>query len=147
MKDGESEARISSVSGANRKRKWKEEDEEEEQKAEDSSDLDTSSDDDDGDDVQEAEQLLEPVCSSQEEKAEGMKEEEKMEKDGQNEERNTDQGPIQTGQHQKPSQPVVFVPVDRSPEIQVCAHVKVTQPNSVGWPFTQSPVLWCHLVV
>lgn len=148
MKDGESEAKISSVSGANRKRKWKEEeeeDEEEEQKAEDSSDLDTSSDD--GDDVQEeekeeekeAKQLLEPVCSSQEEKAE-----EKTEKDGQNEERNTDQGQMQTGQHQKPSQPVVFVPVNRSPEIQVCADVKVTQPNSVSWPFTQSLVLWCR---
>lgn len=132
VKDGESEAKISSVSGANRKRKWTEEEgEEEEQKAEESSDLDTSSDDDD--DVQadekEANQLMEPVCLSQEKKPEEMKEEEKTEKGRQNEERNTDQGKIQTSQHQKPSKPVVFVPVDRLPEIQVCAHVKVAKHN------------------
>lgn len=126
------EAKISSVSGANRKRKWKEEDEEEEKNAEESSDLDTSSDDD-GDDVQEdekeANQLMEPVCASQEEKTEVMKEEEKTEKVGQGEERNTDQGNIQASPHQKPSQPVVFIPVDRLPEIQVCAHVKVAKRN------------------
>lgn len=131
--DGESEAKINSVSGANRKRKWKEEeDEEEEIKAEESSDLDTSSDDD-GDDVQadekEANQHMGPVCSRQEEKPEVMKEVEKTEKDGQNEERNTDQGKIQTSQHQKLSQPAVFVPVDRLPEIQVCAHVKAAKRN------------------
>lgn len=142
MKDGESEAKISSVSGANRKRKWKEEEdeEEEEQKAEESSD---ASSDDDGDDEQEDEeevnQLPKPVGSSQEDKPEVMKEEEKTEKDGQNEEKKTDQGKIQTSQNRKPSQPVVFVPVDRLPEIQVCGHVKVEKQNklynSVPWHF------------
>lgn len=127
-KDGDSQAKISSVSGANRKRRWKEEeDEEEEQKAKESSDLETSSDDDDGDDVQEK-QLVDPDCSSQEEKPEVMQEEEKTEKDGKTEERNSDQGKIQSSQHQKPSQPVVFVPVDRLPEIQVCKGGK-TQPH------------------
>lgn len=139
MKDGESEAKISSVSGANRKRKWKEEeDDEEEQKAEESSDVDTSSDD--GDDEQEekkeVKQLIESVCPSQGDKPEVMKEEEKTDKDGQNEEKNTDEGKVQTSQNQKPSQPVVFVPVDRLPAIQVCVHVKEEKPySSVPWPF------------
>lgn len=129
MKDGESEAKISSVSGANRKRKWnEEEDEGEEQKAEDSTDLDTSSDDD-GDDVQEdekeANQLKKPVCSIQEETPEVIKEDKQAQKDRESKDSKKDQGKIQISQHQKPSQPVVFVPVDRLPEIQVCAHVKV----------------------
>ncbi|XP_075889419.1 putative ATP-dependent RNA helicase DHX37 isoform X2 [Nelusetta ayraudi] len=121
VKDGESEAKISSVSGANRKRKWKEEqdEEEEEKKAEESSD---ASSDDDGDDEQEdeeeANQLTKPVGSSQEDKPEVMKEEEKTENGEKNEEKKTDQGKIQTSQNRKPSQPVVFVPVDRLPEIQ-----------------------------
>lgn len=131
VKDGDSEAKISSVSGANRKRKWKEEeDEEEEQKAEESSDLDTSSDDDDGgDDEQEdkketteVNQLKEPVCSSQEDKPEVVKEEQKIGKDEQNEKKTTDQDKVQ---NQKASQPAVFIPVDRSPEIQVCVSVTV----------------------
>lgn len=132
MKDGESAAKISSVCGANRKRKWTEEEEdEEEQKAEESSDLDTSSDDDNRDDVQEDEkEANKPVCSSHEEKPEVMKEEELTEKVEQNEERKTDQSKIQT--NQKPSQPVVFVPVDRLPEIQVCAHVKVSKRNETN---------------
>lgn len=118
VKDGESEAKISSVSGANRKRKWKEEEdeEEEEQKAEESSDASSEDDgDDEQEDEKEANQLTKPVGSSQEDKPEVMKEEEKREKD---EEKNTDQGKVQTSQNQKPSQPVVFVPVDRLPEIQ-----------------------------
>uniref|UniRef100_A0A3Q0RF39 Activating signal cointegrator 1 complex subunit 3 n=1 Tax=Amphilophus citrinellus TaxID=61819 RepID=A0A3Q0RF39_AMPCI len=51
VNDEDSGPKISSVSGANRKRKWKEEeeDEEEEQKAEESSDVDTLSDDCDDD--------------------------------------------------------------------------------------------------
>lgn len=129
VKKGESEANISSVSGANRKRKWSEE---EEQKAEESSDLDTSSDDD-GDNVQEdekeANQPKEPVCSSQEEKPEVIKEDEKTQKDRESKESNKDQSKIQISQHQKPSQPVVFVPVDRLQEIQVCAHVKLEKYN------------------
>lgn len=100
--------------------------------------MDTSSDDDDGADEQEdekeANQLAEPVGSSREDKPEVMKEEEKTAKDGQNEEKNTDQGKVQTSQKQKPSQPVVFVPVDRLPEIQVCVHVKVEKHNKTNDP-------------
>lgn len=138
VKDGDSEAKISSVSGANRKRKWKdEEDEEEEQKAEESSDSDTSDDDDDddggsgGDDehedkkeTTEVNQLKEPVCSSQEDKPEVVKEKQKIGKDEQNEKKTTDQDKVQ---NQKQSQPAVFIPVDRSPEIQVCVSVRVSK--------------------
>lgn len=124
VKDGDVEAKVSSVSGANRKRKWKdEEDDEEEQKAEESSDSDTSSDDDENDEQEdkkettEVNQLKEPVCSSQEDKPEVVKEEQKIGKDEQNEKKTTDQDKVQ---NQKLSQPAVFIPVDRSPEIQVC---------------------------
>lgn len=155
MKDGESEAKISSVSGANRKRKWKEEqdEEEEEKKAEESSD---ASSDDDGDDEQEdeeeANQLTKPVGSSQEDKPEVMKEEEKTENGEKNEEKKTDQGKIQTSQNRKPSQPVVFVPVDRLPEIQVCVHVKVEKHNETKdttlYPGISKScfALWYHLI-
>uniref|UniRef100_A0A7N9ANV4 RNA helicase n=1 Tax=Mastacembelus armatus TaxID=205130 RepID=A0A7N9ANV4_9TELE len=85
--------KISSVSGMNRKRKWKEEEEdEEEQKAEESSDLDTSSDDEDEDN--EVNKTIEM---------------------GEIEEKISDQGKVQ---NKKPSQPAIFIPVDRSPEIQ-----------------------------
>lgn len=99
--------------------------------------MDTSSDDDDDDDgadEQEANQLAEPVASSQEDKPEVMKEEEKTAKDGQKEEKNTDQAKVQTSQKRKPSQPVVFVPVDRLPEIQVCVRVKVEKRNATNDP-------------
>lgn len=151
MKDGESETKISSVSGANRKRKWKEEeeDEEEEEKAQESSDLDTSSDDegdDEQEDTMEAKQPMEPVCTSQADEPEGMKEE-KIERDGQKEEKNTDQGEVEIKQNQKPSQPVVFVPVDRLPEIQVCIHVKVVKHNEANnatpWIFKQPLAFGC----
>lgn len=130
VKDGDSEAKISNVSGANRKRKWNdEEDEEDEQKAEESSDSDTSSDDDHddgGDDEQEdkketteVNQVKEAVCS--EDKPEVVKEEQKIGKDEKNE-KTADQDKVQ---NQKLSQPAVFIPVDRSPEIQVCVSVRV----------------------
>uniref|UniRef100_A0A8C9YLN9 Activating signal cointegrator 1 complex subunit 3 n=1 Tax=Sander lucioperca TaxID=283035 RepID=A0A8C9YLN9_SANLU len=76
LTDGDSGAKISSVSGANRKRKWKE-DEEEEQKAEESK-------------------------------------QHKTEQNGQNE-KISDQEKVE---NKTPSQPAVFIPVDRSPEIQ-----------------------------
>uniref|UniRef100_A0A8C9YIY9 Activating signal cointegrator 1 complex subunit 3 n=1 Tax=Sander lucioperca TaxID=283035 RepID=A0A8C9YIY9_SANLU len=76
LTDGDSGAKISSVSGANRKRKWKE-DEEEEQK-------------------------------------EVKKEQHKTEQNGQNE-KISDQEKVE---NKTPSQPAVFIPVDRSPEIQ-----------------------------
>lgn len=122
IKDGDSGPKISSVSGANRKRKWKdEEDEEEEQKAEESSDLDTSSDDDDDEEVNEAtvsesKDTTSP-CQETEDKQEVKEEKQNTEQDGQNEKKISDEEKVQD---KKLSQPAVFVPVDRSPEIQVC---------------------------
>uniref|UniRef100_A0AAX7VF37 Activating signal cointegrator 1 complex subunit 3 n=1 Tax=Astatotilapia calliptera TaxID=8154 RepID=A0AAX7VF37_ASTCA len=87
VKNEDSGPKISSVSGANRKRKWEEDDDdEEEQKAEESSDVDTSSDEDE--DEQEDEVKKEKKISDQE----------KVQK--------------------KPSEPAIFIPVDRSPEVQ-----------------------------
>ncbi|XP_034728869.1 probable ATP-dependent RNA helicase DHX37 [Etheostoma cragini] len=110
LTDGDSGAKISSVSGANRKRKWKEEeeDEEEEQKAEESSDLDTSSDEEE-EDQEEVDETTE-----KEDKQEVKKEQHIMEQNGQNE-KISDQGKVE---NKTPSQPAVFIPVDRLPEIQ-----------------------------
>ncbi|KAM3611065.1 uncharacterized protein V6R79_012970 [Siganus canaliculatus] len=123
IKDGHSGPKISSVSGANRKRKWNiEEDEKEEQKAEESSDLDTSSDEEEDKDEDtkvnetiEMSELKESGPSCEEDKQEAKKEEHKTEQEGENEKKNSDQEKVQI---RKPSQPAVFIPVDRSPEVQ-----------------------------
>uniref|UniRef100_A0A8C4E3H3 RNA helicase n=1 Tax=Dicentrarchus labrax TaxID=13489 RepID=A0A8C4E3H3_DICLA len=122
IKDGDSGPKISSVSGANRKRKWKdEEDEEEEQKAEESSDVDTSSDEEEEEDIEanettEMNECKETPSSCQEDKQEVKEEQHKKEQDGQNEKKNiSEQEKIQ---NKNLSEPAVFVPVDRSPEIQ-----------------------------
>uniref|UniRef100_A0A3Q4BCM2 RNA helicase n=1 Tax=Mola mola TaxID=94237 RepID=A0A3Q4BCM2_MOLML len=124
MKDGDLVSKISSVSGANRKRKWKEQDdEEEEQRAEESSDLGTSSDDEDDDDEEQEDKNETPeknepkqiISTSQENKHEEMEEKHKTEKDGLNEKKKADQDKVQ---NITPSQPTVFIPVDRFPEIQ-----------------------------
>ncbi|XP_071379984.1 probable ATP-dependent RNA helicase DHX37 [Centroberyx affinis] len=124
VEDGGSGPKISSLSGANRKRKWKAEDEEEEeeQKGEESSDLDTSSDDDDddeddgGNETTEACESKEASSPCQETKGkEEVKEERATVTDGQNEKKGSDQSEVPS---KKPSQPAVFIPVDRLPEIQ-----------------------------
>uniref|UniRef100_A0A4W6BZ35 Activating signal cointegrator 1 complex subunit 3 n=1 Tax=Lates calcarifer TaxID=8187 RepID=A0A4W6BZ35_LATCA len=126
VKEGDSGPKISSVSGSNRKRKWKEEeeDEEEEQKAEESSDLDTSSDDEEEEEedkdvnkTTEMGEAKETTAPSQEtEEKQGVKEEQqKTERDGQSEAKVGEQQQIQ---NKKLSQPAIFIPVDRSPEIQ-----------------------------
>ncbi|KAM9393778.1 putative ATP-dependent RNA helicase DHX37 [Pholidichthys leucotaenia] len=117
VQDGNSGPKISSVSGANRKRKWKEEEEDEEQMAEESSDEDTSSEEEEGDDeVTSTTETNEPkeniLPSLAMEMKQEVKEEEQMvtEKDGQNEKK--------SDQVKKPSEPAVFIPVDRSVEVQ-----------------------------
>ncbi|XP_034026595.1 probable ATP-dependent RNA helicase DHX37 [Thalassophryne amazonica] len=118
--DGELGSKISSVSGANRKRKWKEEEEELKQ----SSDLNTSSeeDDDDDDDNEPNDKTdvvdsWETATTSQEpECKQVLKEQEKVaDQDGLKETKGSDQEKVQS---KKPSQPAVFIPVDRLPEIQ-----------------------------
>uniref|UniRef100_A0A665X7M8 RNA helicase n=1 Tax=Echeneis naucrates TaxID=173247 RepID=A0A665X7M8_ECHNA len=89
IKDGESGPKISSVSGANRKRKWKEaEEDDDEEKAEEKT----------------------------EDKQRDKEEELKTKQDGESEKKVSDQ----KVQSKKPSEPAVFIPVDRLPEIQVC---------------------------
>ncbi|XP_068615421.1 probable ATP-dependent RNA helicase DHX37 [Brachionichthys hirsutus] len=108
--------KISSVSGANRKRKWPEE--EDEEKAEDSISLDTSSDDDDEEEEEEEEEEGEGINKNTEiieskettfhcqiDKQELKEEQHKTQQDG-------------PDQEKEPPRPAVFVPVDRSPEIQ-----------------------------
>uniref|UniRef100_A0A669F1M7 RNA helicase n=1 Tax=Oreochromis niloticus TaxID=8128 RepID=A0A669F1M7_ORENI len=105
VKDEDSGPKISSVSGANRKRKWEDDDDDdEEQKAEESSDVDTSSDEDE--DEQEDEETS-SVCQE-------TKREVKVEQDGEKEKKISDQEKVQ----KKPSEPAIFIPVDRSPEVQ-----------------------------
>lgn len=121
LQDGDSGPKISSLSGANRKRKWKEEeeeeDEEDEQKAEESSDLETSSDEDeDGKDVEanettEMSESKETTSDCQEVK----EEQQTTEKEEKSERKVSDQEKVQI---KKPSQPAIFIPVDRLPEIQ-----------------------------
>lgn len=125
IKDGDTGPKISSVSGANRKRKWKEDEEEEEQKAEESSDLDTSSDEEEEKDEETNEttemiESKETISPCLEDKQEVKGEQNKTEQDGQNEKKISDPEKIQ---NKTPSEPAVFVPVDRSPEIQVCVCV------------------------
>lgn len=112
--------KISSISGAHRKRKWKEEeDEEEEQLEEESNDLDTSSDEvEDDNEIAEKNECTDATTSSQENKQEVMEEQHCVEKEGENEKKTSGEEKLQS---KKPSQPAIFVPVDRSPEIQVCA--------------------------
>ncbi|XP_047448704.1 probable ATP-dependent RNA helicase DHX37 [Mugil cephalus] len=122
LDDGDAGPKISSLSGANRKRKWKEEEEEEEQKSDDSSDLDTSSDEEkekeeeeeDGEvnnttEMNGSEETTSPCQETKQEVKEEQKATEKTEK------KITDQ---EKAQNKKLSQPAVFIPVDRSPKIQ-----------------------------
>ncbi|CAL8296384.1 unnamed protein product [Gadus morhua 'NCC'] len=121
VEDGGTAPKISSLSGVNRKRKWKEEVEEEaeEQQGEESSDADTSSDDDDDDGEEKAAQSEHQASASQEtdvkQEPKGVEavahssEPKEVEKSAQQ----PKEGPVR-----KPSQPAVFVPVDRMPEIQ-----------------------------
>ncbi|KAM9858095.1 putative ATP-dependent RNA helicase DHX37 [Aulostomus maculatus] len=110
LKDRDSGPKISSVSGANRKRKWKEDDEQED---EESSEEDTSSDEEEEEeDTNDATEMSEPqeTDSLCQETNEEMKEEQKSTlKEEQTENKD---------QIKKSSQPAVFIPVDRSPEMQ-----------------------------
>ncbi|XP_029019625.1 probable ATP-dependent RNA helicase DHX37 [Betta splendens] len=116
LKEDDSGPKISSVCGANRKRQWKDEEDEEDEKAEESSDLDSSSDDEDEDEVNNTlevgkEMQTSSPCQKTEEEQKVMEEQQKSKQDGQCEKT--------FAEPNKPlSQPAVFIPVDRSPEIQ-----------------------------
>lgn len=122
IKDEDLGPKISSVSGANRKRKWKEEeDEDEDQKEEEeSTDVDTSSDDeDDNDEVNKTAEVVEAKetttpCQKTEDKSR-EEEQKKTEQDEHSQKKISEQ-------NKKLSEPAIFIPVDRSPEIQVGAN-------------------------
>lgn len=117
VKDGGSGPKISSVSGANRKRKWEEEEEEDEEpKKEESSEDETSSeeeeeDEDEGNNSTETSKLLTAAKSEQEVKVE----QNDVDPDKQRE-TITDQNTVQS---KRLSEPAVFIPVNRSAEVQV----------------------------
>uniref|UniRef100_A0A8C5EK73 Activating signal cointegrator 1 complex subunit 3 n=1 Tax=Gouania willdenowi TaxID=441366 RepID=A0A8C5EK73_GOUWI len=113
LKDGDSGLRISSVSGANRKRKWKEEEAEEENAEEESSDLDSSSEEEE---EEEMNGITDTNESKEREKEEEVKEDQAVEQEEkQTEEKKTDQEKVQI---KIPSQPAVFIPVNRSTAVQ-----------------------------
>lgn len=117
IKDGDLGTKISSISGAHRKRKWKEEDnEEDEHLEEESDDPDTSSED--GNEVTEKDECADATTSTLEDKQAVKDEERYAEKEDENEKKTLGEEKVQS---KNPSQPAIFVPVDRSPEIQVCA--------------------------
>ncbi|XP_057688100.1 probable ATP-dependent RNA helicase DHX37 [Corythoichthys intestinalis] len=113
--DGVSGPKFSSVSGANRKRKWKEE-EEVEQDVQDVSEVSSSDDDSDEqeEEVSEVNQHTEiSECKEKSSPCEEIKETVNTEQQKDEEAKKTKSNTSYT----KP-QPAVFVPVDRSPEIQ-----------------------------
>lgn len=80
---------------------------------------DTSSDEaEDDNEIAEKNECTDATTSSQKNKQVGMEEQRCVEKEGGNEEKTPGEEKLQS---KKPSQPAIFVPVDRSPEIQVCA--------------------------
>lgn len=86
---------------------------------EENNDIDTSSDEaEDNNEITEKNECTDATTSSQENKQEVMEEQHCVEKEGEDEKKTSCEEKIQS---KKPLQPAVFVPVDRSPEIQVCA--------------------------
>ncbi|XP_041856183.1 probable ATP-dependent RNA helicase DHX37 [Melanotaenia boesemani] len=120
VKEGESGPKISSVSGANRKRKWKDEEEdEEEQKAEESSDLDISEEEEEEDEVNNITEMVESkeakLPCQDTKTAQEVKPEQKDALQEEKKEKVSDHEKIQ---NKKLSEPAVFIPVNRSPKIQ-----------------------------
>lgn len=66
------------------------------------------------------------IPSCQEDKQEVVEEQHKTESDGRNEKKSSDQDKVP---NKTLSQPAVFVPVDRAPEIQVCVRVCARVPE------------------
>ncbi|KAM6965386.1 putative ATP-dependent RNA helicase DHX37 [Aplochiton taeniatus] len=114
VEDGGTGPKISSLSGANRKRKWKvqEEDEEEDDVKEESSDIDTSSDEDAEDKEDEFKGAVPSTHESEsnqavEKEMSTRKEDDKLKKTE----------PNQLSPKETP-EPAIFIPVDRLPDIQ-----------------------------
>ncbi|CAL8345517.1 unnamed protein product [Lota lota] len=121
VEDGGTGPKISSLSGVNRKRKWKEAvTEEEEQQGEESSDADTSSDDDSRDDGEEEAARSEHQASVGQETdvRQEHKEEEAVAHSSEPKEVEKSSPQPKDVPVKKPPQPAVFIPVDRLPEIQ-----------------------------
>lgn len=124
VEDGGTGPKISSVSGVNRKRKWKEEEEEDD--GVESSGGDTSSDDDSGADGAEetARPANQPSVGQETDVGQELKEEEEEVVAHSSEQKEVETCAPQPKEVpvKRPSQPVVFIPVDRLPDIQVRCH-------------------------
>lgn len=115
-KDGGSGPKISSVSGANRKRKWEEE---EEQQKEESSDEDTSSDEEE-EEQEEDDGGDNSVETNEHKDVDETKPEVKLEQNVADPDTQKETVPNKkTVQSKRLSEPAVFIPVDRSAEVQV----------------------------
>nr|XP_040052182.1 probable ATP-dependent RNA helicase DHX37 [Gasterosteus aculeatus aculeatus]XP_040052183.1 probable ATP-dependent RNA helicase DHX37 [Gasterosteus aculeatus aculeatus] len=112
VKDRDCGRKISSLSGSNRKRKWKveEEEDEEEEEVDESSNLDSSSEEEEVEEEEEEEEGNKTTPPCQE-----VKEEQPAPEQNIQIEKTTD---LENVDNKTSPQPTVFIPVDRSPEIQ-----------------------------
>lgn len=113
LKDGDSDVKISSLSGANRKRKWQDKEEEDEEKEKTESSGEETSDSDVEDDASEVVDPKETTSSMLD--TEITQKDELVNKDMSSEKKAFEQPTVIT---KKQSEPAVFIPVERTPEIQ-----------------------------
>ncbi|XP_051923141.1 probable ATP-dependent RNA helicase DHX37 [Hippocampus zosterae] len=118
--DGASGPKISSVSGANRKRKWKEEEEEEDDEGvKDMSDVSTSDDDDHDEEEENSEVNKTPATSECKEPSPACEEiKEAVNQEQQWTQKKPTEESISNDMTTTSSQPAIFIAVDRSPKMQ-----------------------------
>ncbi|XP_028680648.1 probable ATP-dependent RNA helicase DHX37 [Erpetoichthys calabaricus] len=113
-KETEGPAKISSVSGANRKRRWRKEDEEECTVASESSTTSDSSDDEEMQEDRQVETITQAIEVVEEKTKESVNFQKESPPDGSGKSTLLNLPSVKA-----PSDPAVFVPVDRLPEIEV----------------------------
>lgn len=113
LKDGDGSVKISSLSGANRKRKWQDKEEEDEEKEKVESSDDKTSDSEDEDETQEMVAPLETPSLTVD--TEITQKQELVKNDVSSEPKSFEKPAIVI---KKETQPAVFIPVERTPEIQ-----------------------------
>lgn len=131
--DGASGPRISSLSGANRKRKRRAR--EEEKAEEESSDLDSS--DEEMDDSRMGNRRVEATNVSESKEPASSCQEKEVEKKEEKKEMSEESGPARASS-KKPSEPAIFISVDRLPEIQVCVSCGVFVSHAHSLFFSQA---------
>ncbi|KAJ0068081.1 hypothetical protein NL108_015563, partial [Boleophthalmus pectinirostris] len=122
-KDGEYTVKISSLSGANRKRKWQDKEEEEDEEEEDKKEKSESSDEDTSDDEDNNEAVNTEMVEPKETTSTALdteinltaQKEDTAKPELSNEQKTSDQNSTVT---KRASEPAIFIPVERTPEIQ-----------------------------